>query len=68
MNISSIHQNSLYSLRQALGIATIRKAMNQDANTVTNLLKGMKVANQTNRASLEHSNYPHKGRNIDISV
>lgn len=68
MNISSVHQTSLYSLRQALGIATMRKAMNQDANTVTNLLKGMKVANPTNRVSLERSIYPHKGRNIDISV
>ena len=68
MNISSVHQSSLYSLRQALGIATMRKAMNQDANTVANLLRGMKAANHATGVSLERSVYPHKGGSIDISI
>lgn len=64
MNIS-MDMSSLYSLRQALGIANMRKAMNQDAATVTMLMKGMP---DQNTKLMELSVTPHKGSNIDINI
>lgn len=65
MDISSIPIESLNSVKQALNIATLRKSMNQDAQTVGTLLSDMK---DTNSKILEHSVTPHKGGSIDVSV
>ena len=65
MNIGSIGAQSLYSLKQALGMATMRKAMNQDAQAVGNLLKGME---ESNPKALQRVVEPHKGGNVDIKV
>ncbi len=65
MNMSSIPLESLNSVQQALNIATLRKSMNQDAQTATTLISDMKDANSK---ILEHSVTPHKGSSIDVSV
>ena len=56
---------SLNSVRQALGIATLRKSMNQDAVTTAALLEGLQAATAK---VMEHSVTPNKGGNIDIHV
>lgn len=65
MEISSFSAQNLFSLRQALDIASIRNAMGQDAVTVDKLLDGMEAANAE---ILESSVQPHKGGSIDIRV
>jgi hypothetical protein len=65
MNIASFQISSLTSLKQALGIAALRKSMNQDASTIATLVNDMK----TNSAkTMEHTLTPHKGSNIDIKI
>lgn len=61
----SIDMSSLQSVRQALGIASLRKAMNQDAQSVASILKGIE---EVSAKTMEMSVTPHKGGNIDISV
>ncbi|WP_010248100.1 putative motility protein [Acetivibrio cellulolyticus] len=65
MNMSSIPLESLNSVRQAIDIATLRKSMNQDAQTVGTLINNMQ---EVNSKVLEHSVTPHKGSSIDVSV
>ncbi|MBB6217881.1 hypothetical protein HNQ80_004017 [Anaerosolibacter carboniphilus] len=65
MDISSYAAQNLYSVKQALNIAVLQKAMNQDASAVSMLVEGMQ---QTNKAVMENSITPHKGGNIDISI
>ncbi|MCX7922995.1 MAG: putative motility protein [Clostridia bacterium] len=65
MEISSMVQQYNYSIKQALGVANLRKAMNQDAQTVASLLNDMKVATAK---TMEHSVKPNLGSNIDIRV
>lgn len=65
MGIGSIGQESIYSLKQALNITTMRKSMNQDAQTVASLLQGME---STNAKVMESSVTTHKGGNIDLRV
>ena len=57
MKISHYQTANLASLKQALGIATLQKAMKQDAQSVDALMKGM-----------ESSVMPHKGSSIDLKV
>lgn len=45
MNISAFQASDMASLKQALGIAALRKSMNQDASTVATLLQDMKEVN-----------------------
>lgn len=56
---------NLQSVRQALGMATLRKAMNQDAESVASILKSME---EISAKTLELSVTPHKGSNVDIRV
>jgi len=65
MNISDFQATDLGSLKQALSIAALRKSMNQDASTVTTLLKDMEAATAK---TLEHSVTPHIGSNIDVKI
>lgn len=62
---STIDTSNLQSIRTALGIATMRKAMNQDPQSVAKLLEGMK---ESNAKTMELSVTPHKGANIDTTV
>ncbi len=57
MNISSFQAANLTSLKQALNMATLQKAMKQDVQSMDALLKGM-----------EQSVTPHKGGSIDLKV
>lgn len=65
MKFSNINAQSLHSVQKALTIATHRKAMNQDSQTVASLLNDMK---DTNSKIMESSVTPHKGSVIDVSV
>lgn len=57
MNITSLQSANIASLRSAINIANLSRAMNQDAKSVDSLMKTM-----------ENSVTPHKGGNIDIKV
>lgn len=65
MDITSLQTANLYSLKQALGIAALRKSMNQDESTVATLLQDMQA---TNAKTMELSVTPHIGSNIDIKI
>ena len=65
MEINNMLQQSTESIRQAIGITNLKKAMHQDASTVANLLKGMQ---QASAKLMENSVTPGKGGNIDIRV
>jgi hypothetical protein len=62
---SSIDTSNLQSVRQALGIATLQKAMNQDAQTVAKIIDTME---ETTAKTMEMSVTPHIGTNIDIKA
>ncbi len=64
MNVS-IDMSGLQSVRQALGIANIRAAMNQDAQSVAAIIKSLEDANAK---TMEMSVTPHLGSNIDIRI
>jgi len=64
MNINAMMQNNLASIRQSIGIATLRQAINQDAASVDNLLKGMDDSSK----AIQRAAQPHRGSNIDITV
>lgn len=64
MNIS-MDMSSLQSVRQALGIANLRMAMNQDAQSVAAIIQTMQ---ETSAKAMELSVTPHVGSNLDISV
>ncbi len=57
MKVSSYQAANIASLKQAMGMATLQKAMKQDAQSVDALIKGM-----------EKSVTPHKGGSIDLKV
>jgi hypothetical protein len=57
MKISSYQTANINSLRQALNISNLKRVMNQDAQSVDNLIKTM-----------ERSVTPHKGGNVDIEI
>lgn len=65
MNVGSMYNESLRSLRTALNVTTLRKAMHQDAQTMSVLLGDMQTANAK---IMEHSVTPHKGGNVDVRV
>lgn len=65
MEIGASQTADLASLRQALGIMTMRKALKQDSQTVATLLNDMAV---TASKSLEQASEPHKGTTIDVRV
>lgn len=59
MNISpsSFQAQSLTSIKQALQLSVLQKAMKQDPASMENLVKAM-----------EQSVAPHKGQNVDIKL
>ena len=65
MEINSMMQANIYSIRQAIGIATMQKALNQDAAGVEMLTENM---NEMSRKIMENSVSPHLGGNIDITA
>ncbi|SDC84062.1 MULTISPECIES: putative motility protein [unclassified Candidatus Frackibacter] len=64
MEISSAMQSQLASVRQALGMTSLQKAMNQDGTTVSKLLEGM----EENTKAIQKAAQPHLGSNVDIRV
>lgn len=61
----SFDTENLQSVREALGIANLRKAMNQDAQSVTMIIDAMEEATAK---AMELSVTPYKGSNIDITA
>jgi len=57
LKVSSYQAASLTSLKQALNISVMRKAMKQDAQSVEGVIKAM-----------EQSVTPHLGQSIDLKV
>jgi len=57
MKISSYQTANINSLRQALNISNLKRAMNQDAQSVDNIIKTM-----------ERSVTPHKGGSVDMKI
>lgn len=65
MEISDMMQENIYSIQQAIGISTMKKAMNQDATGVEMLVQNM---DEITRKSMEISVKPYLGGNIDITA
>jgi hypothetical protein len=66
MNINSAIESQISSIRQALGTATLQKAMSQDGATVNTLIEGME---ETTEAVQKVQNTPsHIGNIIDVRV
>ena len=65
MEINDMLQANISSLKQAIGIATLRKAMGHDAQSVALLMQSMQT---TSAKVMESSVTPHKGGSIDIRV
>lgn len=65
MEINNMLQANINSVRQAIGMVTLRKALNQDAQSVAILMEGMQAANVK---IMESSITPYKGGNIDTRV
>jgi Xaa-Pro aminopeptidase len=61
----SMDMANLQSVKQALGMANMRRAMNQDAQSVATLMQSMQ---ETSAKTMELSVTPHLGKNIDISI
>lgn len=59
----SFDMTNLQSVRQALGIANMRAAMNQDAQSVASIIKSLE---ETSAKAMEMSVTPHIGSNIDL--
>lgn len=64
MNVSMNAEN-LRGVKEALGIANLRRAMNQDAQSVAMVIDAMEEATAK---AMELSVTPYKGANIDISA
>jgi hypothetical protein len=65
MEISNSMQQSLSSIRQAIGMETLKKSLTQDAQSMDALLQGFQA---TNAKVMESSVTPHKGGSIDVRV
>lgn len=65
MEISRLMNESTYSIRQAIGISNLKKAMNQDARSVAAIIESM---SQSSAKIMEHSVAPNKGSHIDVRV
>lgn len=57
INFSQMYTANIASLRQAINISNLSRAMNQDAKSMDNLVKAM-----------EQSVTPHKGGSVDIKL
>lgn len=56
-SITSYQVQNLTSIKQALNVSVMRKALNQDEQSVDSVIKAM-----------EQSVTPHKGQSIDLKV
>ncbi len=65
MEINNYMQQNISSIRYALSIATLKKTLSQDAQSMSTLLQGFR---DTNARIMENSITPHKGGSIDISL
>ncbi|NLV36796.1 MAG: putative motility protein [Clostridiaceae bacterium] len=65
MEINNYMQQNISSIRHALSIATLKKTLNQDVQSMNALLQGFR---DTNARIMERTVTPHKGGSIDISV
>ena len=65
MEINNAMHAATNSIRQAISIATMKKMMNRDAQSVAALLEGMQAANAK---TMEISVTPYNGSNIDIRI
>lgn len=63
--IGNMLDANIYSLRQAINISNLRNVMNQDQQSIDNLMQGME---ESNRKAMELSVQPHKGANLDINL
>jgi Xaa-Pro aminopeptidase len=61
----SMDMIDLQSVKQALGMANLRRAMNQDAQSVAALMQSMQ---ETSAKAMELSVTPHLGSNFDVSI
>ena len=64
MNVSSAMQGQLTSIRQALGMASLQTAMNQNTPTVSKLIEGMEETTE----AIQQAAQPHRGSNVNIRV
>ena len=62
MDISSAMQNQINSVRQAMSMHSMQKAVNQDGATVSKLLEGME---ETSKAVQEAAG-EHRGNNVNV--
>lgn len=65
MEINNQMQQSISSIRQSIGVETLKKKLSQDAQSMDALLQGFQ---ETNAKAIEKSVTPHKGGNIDVRV
>lgn len=64
MTVTEGLQQNIASIRQALGMYSLRQSMNQDGQAVGKLLESMEENTEAIRRIAE----PHKGNNIDVRV
>lgn len=57
VRISSYQAQNMIGLKQALSVSVMKKAMNQDAQSMENIIKAM-----------ESSLQPHLGQSIDMKI
>lgn len=57
LRLSSFQAQNMAGLKQAISVSMLQKAMNQDAQSVDNLVKAMETSVQ-----------PHLGQSIDIKL
>ena len=65
MEITNQMQQSISSIRQSIGVETLKKKLSQDVQSMDALLQGFQ---ETNAKVIENSVTPHKGGNIDVRV
>jgi hypothetical protein len=65
MEISGYVAQNLSSIKSAINMSTMQKAMNKDAQTMGKLIENMK---ETSAKVMESSITPHKGTVIDIRL
>ncbi len=65
MEINNYMQQNISYIRHALSIATLKKTLSQDAQSMSALLQGFR---DTNARIMENSVTPHKGGSIDIRL
>lgn len=64
MDITSVMQDNIASIRNAIDMTLLRKSMHHDSETVNDLLQNMLETS----ISMEQSVTPYKGSRIDIRI